>query len=105
MKDRITVREKSLKLEEEECSPLPITLMVDADCKRKLRQNKLQATELRSIQGFFCCKHVACAKFTCNHNVFFYDPQDADHCSYIPFKCPLSDGGRVYKSSRDEVTA
>ena len=105
MRDRVTVREKSLKLEEEECSPLPITLMVDADCKRKLRQKTLQATELRSIQGFFCCKHVACAKFTCNHKVFFYDPQDADHCSYIPFKCPLSDGGRVYKSSRDEVTA
>jgi hypothetical protein len=99
------VREKVLKLEEEECSPLPITLIVDGECRKKLRQKKLQAAELRSIQGFFCCKHVAYAKFTCNHKVFFYDSQDADHRSYIPFKCPLSDGGRVYKDSQNEISA
>ena len=99
------VREQGLKLEEQECSPLPITLMVDGECRRKLHQKTLQAAELRSIQGFFCCKHVAYARFTCNHKVFFHDPQNADHRSYIPFKCPLSDGGRVYKDSRNEISA
>ena len=89
-------------LDETDSSPVSILLMVDDDCRRNLRKRLLKAEELRSIQGYLCCKHVAYARYTCNHKVFVYDKQDGDHRSFIPFKCPLDDGGRVYKNTRDE---
>lgn len=77
-----------------------ITLIIDSVCKRKFESGELYSRDIRNIQGYYCCKHVAYGRFTCGHKIFFYNPLNG--VSAVHHNCPFRDGGRLYPNSIDE---
>lgn len=80
-----------------------ITLIIDSVCRRKLVNSELYASDIRDIQGYYCCKHVAYGRFTCHHKIFFYNPLDGT--SVVDRHCPFRDGGHLYPNSVDELSS
>ena len=72
-----------------------IMLILDDTCKRKLDENNLYKRELRVICNYYCCKHVAYGRYSCQDNVFFCVPPGQKASSSVPGSCPLQDAGRL----------
>ena len=81
-----------------------ITLIIDSVCRRKLSNHELYARDIRKIQDYYCCKHVAYGRFTCGHKIFFYNPLNPG-VSAVHRHCPFRDGGRLYPNSIDELSS
>ena len=76
-----------------------VDMILDNECKRMFKECTLKAKDLRKIHGFFCCKHVAFAKYHHTHRkIFFFKPPNSNR-SVIPHSCPFRSGGIVDQES------
>lgn len=99
--DMFLIRKK-LKCIETVLGFTDVKVIVDSSGKKKFDQGNLQPKMLRTIHNYFCSNHVAFAKYTCQHKVFFHNPEDGSGFDF-PRRCPMRDAGRLLEETHDAV--